>query len=142
MRQSWLAAGVTQAGRGAPTVIATGPVGADWPSALDQLTTVYEAARAAAGAKNPVVFVVSADSLLGRRGPTEAMAANGIASAARTLAAEMKKAGVPVNTLAVTDDTPTASAVAWASSLLAGGPSGPSGEVVNLGGVQIGKALS
>lgn len=142
MRDEWLAAGVRDAAPGAPTVAGTGPVGDTWPTVLDRLTAVFEAAQAAARTPSPIVFVVSADSILGRRGPLEAMAANGIAAAARSLAAEMRKAGVPVNTIALADDTPTGAAVDWARTLLAGGRAGPTGEVVTLGGVQVGKALS
>ena len=141
-RDEWVAAGITPSGPGAPTVVLTGPVGDHWPGVLDRLTAVYEAARAAARTPSAVVFVVPVDSLLGRRGPTEAMAAAGIVSAAKSLAAEMRKAGVPVNTLAVPDQTPTSTLVQWAGHLLRGGSGGPSGEVVHLGGAQIGKALS
>ena len=124
------------------TVIATGAVAADWPGTLDQLTLVYRAARTAATSGQPVVFVVPVDDLLGRSGPTAAMAAGGIVSAARTMAAEMRRAGVPVNTLATGGETTTATVVAWARVLLVPDGTGPTGELIHLGGSQIGKALS
>jgi NAD(P)-dependent dehydrogenase (short-subunit alcohol dehydrogenase family) len=89
-----------------------------------------------------VVFIVSADALLGRTGPLDAMAATGVVSACRTLAVELRKQGVPVNCLAAAADTPGATLAAWAMRLLEGGPTDPTGELIQFGGVQIGKALS
>lgn len=136
------AAGLEPGEPGDPTVIATGAVAATWPDALEQLTDVYRAARSAATAEAAVVFVVSADALVGRLGAAEAMAANGIVSAARTLAAELRKAGVPVNCLAVTPDTPFGTIATWAERLLGGGSDDPTGELIQLAGAQIGRALS
>ncbi len=127
---------------GLPTVIAAPPMPPDWAGTREELTTVFHAARAASVAGAPVVFIVSADALLGRRGPTEAMAATGIVSAARTLAAEHRKAATPVNCLATVDDSPVEVVARWCEILLTGGPDGPTGELIQLGGVQVGKALS
>lgn len=142
LRQAFRSAGFSDAGPGSATVIAPGPAPADWPGTLDLLAGVFRVAKAAASDGSPVVFVVSADALLGRSGPTEAMTAAGIVSACRTLAAETKKQGVGVNCLATAADTPTATLAAWVARLLDGGPDDPTGELIQLGGVQIGKALS
>jgi len=142
LRDGFTAAGVSPAEPGAATV-ASAPLGlADWQTTLDALTALYRTAKAAASQGSPIVFVVSADALLGQTGPLDAMAATGVVSAARTLAAELRKQGVPVNCLASADDTPTDEVVTWALRLLEAGPSGPTGELLQLGGAQIGKALS
>ena len=142
LQEGFTAAGVIAAEPGAATVVSV-PVGLiDWPAVLDALTALYRNAKAAAAEGSPIVFIVSADALLGRTGPLDAMAATGVVSAARTLAAELRKQGVPVNCLATADDTPPDEVVTWAMRLLEVGPSGPTGELLQLGGVQIGKALS
>jgi hypothetical protein len=142
LERALLTHGFTAAEAGSPTVIATGPLSEDWTATLDSLTEVFRVAKSATVAGAPIVFVVSADALLGRRGPTEAMAATGIVSAARTLAAEQRKAGVPVNCVAITDDSPADVVARWAEILLTAGGDGPTGELIQLGGIQIGKALS
>ena len=142
LREGFLAAGVVETDLGGPTIVGVhGPL-TDWPATLDALTSVFTAAKAAAVSGSPIVFVVSSDALLGRTGPTEAMAANGVVSAARTLAAELRKQGVPVNCVARADGSPVEAVVRWALHLLGGGADDPTGEVVQLGGAQIGKALS
>ncbi|MEX1004590.1 MAG: hypothetical protein WD990_11330 [Acidimicrobiia bacterium] len=142
LRAGFLAAGVVESDAGGPTVIGVPEAGSDWPTTLDALTTVFTTTKAAAIAGSPIVFVVSSDALLGRTGPTPAMAANGVVSAARTLAAELRKQGVPVNCVARSAATPVDAVVRWTLLLLGGGPDDPTGEVVQLGGAQIGKALS
>lgn len=142
LHAAFLAAGVEEGEPGDPTVIACPRGHHDWPSMLDGLTVVFEQSQAAAVAGSSVLYLVSSDALLGRTGPLDAMAANGMVSAARTLAAELRKTGVPVNCLGVSDDTPPAAVVEWAVRLLDAGPDGPTGELVQLGGAQIGKALS
>jgi NAD(P)-dependent dehydrogenase (short-subunit alcohol dehydrogenase family) len=142
LRRGFTTAGFLDTGPGSPTVIAVDGMPEDWPGTLDSLTGVFLAAKAAAAAGQPVVFIVSADALLGRRGATAAMAAAGIVSGARTMAAEMVRAGVPVNCLATAADTPPETVARWAKQLLSGGPTDPTGELIQLGGVQIGKALS
>ena len=67
------------------------------------------------------------------------MVATGLLSAARTLAAELKRDGVPVNVLGITPETPVEAISTWVGRLLE--PGGPTGELVQLGGTQIGKAL-
>jgi NAD(P)-dependent dehydrogenase (short-subunit alcohol dehydrogenase family) len=142
LRAGFLDAGVVEAEAGGPTVIGVpGPL-SDWPATLDALTNVFTKAKAAAVSGSPIVFVVSSDALLGRTGEPDAMAANGVVSAARTLAAELRKPGVPVNCVARSATTPDDAVVRWVLHLLNGGPDDPTGEVVQLGGAQIGKALS
>ena len=142
LRDGFLAAGVVESDSGGPTVIGLPDELGDWSTTLDALTAVFTSAKAAAVAGSPIVFVVSSDALLGRTGPTEAMAANGVVSASRTLAAELRKQGIPVNCVARSASTPADVVVRWVMQLLNGGPDDPTGEVVQLGGAQIGKALS
>lgn len=142
LRSGFLDAGVVEIDAGGPTVIGVpGPL-PDWPRTLEALTAIFTKAKAAAVAGAPIVFIVSSDALLGRTGPADAMAANGVVSAARTLAAELRKQGTPVNCVARSETTPVDAVVRWTLHLLSGGGDDPTGEVVQLGGVQIGKALS
>lgn len=142
LRAGFLAAGVVETDAAGPVVIGVPDGLSDWPATLDALTAVFTTAKAAAVSDSPIVFVVSSDALLGRTGPTDAMAANGVVSAARTLAAEFRKQGIPVNCVARSATTPVDTVVRWAIHLLSGGPDDPTGELVQLGGAQIGKALS
>lgn len=114
----------------------------DWDRVRTELIDLFELSRAAAIDEIPVVYVVSSDALLGREGPGNAMVATGALSAARTLAAEMRKSGVPVNVIGTSVETPTIVVASWVRALATGGPDGPTGELVQLGGTQIGKALS
>lgn len=136
------AAGVTEGDPGAPSILAT-PTGlANWDSTLNALTALFAAAQAAAVQGSPVVFLLSADALLGRTGPLDAMAATGVVSAARTLALELAKQQAAVNCIAYTDSTPADEIVTWSLQLLESRAGGPTGELIQLGGAQIGKALS
>jgi hypothetical protein len=86
-----------------------------------------------------VVFIVAADDLLGRNGSARAMVANGLLAGARTAALENLKAGVAVNVLAV-EEGPFPEAVGrWVGWLCS--PGGPTGELVQLGGSHLGRAL-
>ncbi len=111
----------------------------DWEHVAAELRSAFDATKPAAVAGDPVVYIVSSDALLGRTGAGNAMVATGLLSAARTLAAELKRDGVPVNVLGVASDTPVESIVTWIGHLLEAG--GPTGELVQLSGTQIGKAL-
>ena len=111
----------------------------DWDHVATELRAAFEATKPAAVAGDPVVYIVSSDALLGRTGAGNAMVATGLLSAARTLAAEMRRDGVPVNVLGIAPDTPAETIVRWIDHLLE--PDGPTGELVQLGGTQIGKAL-
>lgn len=111
----------------------------DWDHVAAELRAAFDATKPAAIAGQPVVYIVSSDALLGRTGTGNAMVATGLLSAARTLAAELRRDGVPVNVLGIESDTPADVIVTWVERLLEG--SGPTGELVQLGGTQIGKAL-
>lgn len=115
-------------------------VGDDWDRVASELRAAFEVSKAAAIARHPVVYVVSSDALLGRTGTGNAMVATGLLSAARTLAAEMRRDGVAVNVLGIASDSPADAIATWVRHLLA--PAGPTGELVQLGGTQIGKALA
>ncbi len=111
----------------------------DWGHVAAELRAAFDATKPAAIDGRPVVYIVSSDALLGRTGTGNAMVATGLLSAARTLAVEMRRDGVPVNVLGIAPDTPAGVIVAWVGHLLE--PGGPTGELVQLGGTQIGKAL-
>lgn len=111
----------------------------DWDHIASELRAAFESSKPAAIAGQPVVYIVSSDALLGRTGAGNAMVATGLLSAARTLATEMRRDGVPVNVLGIAADTPPDVVVRWIKHLLEAG--GPTGELVHLGGTQIGKAL-
>lgn len=111
----------------------------DWSEVSAELFGVYEFSQGAARAGEPLIYLVRTDDLLGRRGPGRAMVATGVLSAARTLALEMAKTGVPVNVLSVEEDTKSEAIDAWILHLSA--PDGPTGEIVRLGSGHIGKAL-
>jgi len=112
-----------------------------WGEVRAELTEAFTMTARAAAATAPIVYVVHHDDLLGRRGAERAMVATALLSGARTAAVEMLKAGVPVNVLAVGDDTSPAQAAAWIAHLLTQSSGGVTGEVIRLGGGHIGKAL-
>ncbi|MFO7547685.1 MAG: hypothetical protein R6X29_02260 [Acidimicrobiia bacterium] len=120
-------------------VFVAAEVGSEWPDVLAELTTAFELTRRSAQAGGPIVYVVHNDDLLGRRGPGPAMVATGLLSGARTLAFETAKVGVPANVLAVEADSPIEVIARWTVRLLE--PDGPSGELVRLGALHVGKAL-
>lgn len=114
--------------------------GDDWPSIEAELTTAFEFSRATARAGAPITYIVHNDDLLGRRGAGRAMVATGLLSAARTAAVELVKTGVPVNVLAVEDETDPLTVARWVA--LVTEPGGPTGELIHLGPGHIGKALA
>jgi hypothetical protein len=116
-------------------------VGDDWERVLAQFREAFECTRRALAAGAPVVYVVDGRDLLGQRGAGPAMAANGLLSGARAAAFEMRKAGVPVNVVAVEEGTPPEALARWVTRLLDAATGGPTGELVRLGGEHLGKAL-
>lgn len=114
--------------------------GDEWPEVENELRAAFELTRSAAQRGGAITYVVHNDDLLGRRGPGRAMVATGLLSAARTAAVELAKTGVPVNVLAVEDDTPSEAIARWARLLSE--PGGPTGELIHLGPGHIGKALA
>lgn len=141
LRASLEAAGIEPVEAGDALVFRPGDVGT-WLEARRELTESFHLSKDAATRGCPVVYVVDIDALLGRSGPAPAMVAAGLVSAARTLALELKKSAVPVNAVAVERESDAASIARWVVTLLEGGARGPTGELIHLGGGQIGKALS
>jgi D-serine deaminase-like pyridoxal phosphate-dependent protein len=119
--------------------VANGAVSDGWAAVLDELTSAYELSQAAVRAGGPIVYVLESDDLLGRRGIGSAMVACGLLSAARTLALETARAGVPVNVLALGATTTRDAVRFWVQSLC--GSNGPNGELIRLGADHLGKAL-
>lgn len=111
----------------------------DWEAARSRLLEAFTVSQAAAREERPIVYVVHGDDLLGRRGAPSAMAATGLLSAARTAAVELTRSRVPVNVVAVGDDTDPAVVERWVEHL--SDPDGPTGEIVRLDPSHIGKAL-
>lgn len=110
-----------------------------WAGVGEELAEAFHLTKEAAALPAPVVYVVSNDDLLGRRGPEQAMVACGLLSAARTAALELAKARVPVNTLAIESGTDPTVLAGWTRALLE--PDAPTGELVRLGAGHLGKAL-
>jgi D-serine deaminase-like pyridoxal phosphate-dependent protein len=124
---------------GALVFVANAAVSDGWTAVLDELTAAYELSQTAVRAGGPIVYLLESDDLLGRRGIGSAMVACGLMSAARTLALETARAGVPVNVLALGATTKRDSVRFWVESLCR--PNGPNGELIRLGADHLGKAL-
>jgi len=119
--------------------VARADLAAEWNPIFRELQEAFELSQEAARNLGPVVYVVDGDDLLGRRGTGQAMVACGLLSAARTLALETARSGVPVNVLAISPDALPELVGIWVQSLCREG--GPSGELIRLGGSHLGKAL-
>lgn len=111
----------------------------DWEAARSILMRAFRESQDAARDGSPIVYVVHYADLLGQRGAPSAMVATGLLSAARTAAVELARAGVPVNVIAVGDDTTPEAVERWAGYLTE--RDGPTGEVVRLDPGHLGKAL-
>ena len=112
----------------------------EWEDVQSELEDAFTASAQAATEEVPVVYLVSSDALLGRTGVGNAMVATALLSGARTLALELRKAGVPVNVIGTSSDTDVGEVAHWVRQLLTRS-GGPTGELIQLGGTQIGKAL-
>lgn len=110
-----------------------------WEQARSILLRAFLTSQDAARAGGPIVYVVHGDDLLGRRGAPSAMVATGLLSAARTAAIEMIRQEVPVNVVAVGDDTDPAVTASWVARLAEAG--GPTGEFIRLHPSHLGKAV-
>ncbi len=121
-------------------VFAALDVSDDWDRVSVELAMAFELSQSAARDGRAITYIVHNDDLLGRRGAGKAMVATGLLSAARTAAVELAKASVPVNVLAVQDDTTPETIARWVATLAE--PDGPTGELIHLGPGHIGKALA
>ena len=124
---------------GALVFVANSGVSDEWAAVLEELTEAFDLSQAAVRSGGPIVYLLDADDLLGRRGIGSAMVACGLLSAARTLALETARAGIPVNVLALGAPTTPESVRFWVEALC--GPNGPNGELIRLGADHLGKAL-
>jgi hypothetical protein len=113
------------------------PIGDDWPQIRAELDEAFQLTRRALTEGLPVVYVVWADDLLGRRGGPSAMVATALLSAARTAALEAAKANLTVNTLALDGDPDPGSVARWVLHLME--PGAPTGELVRFGIGHLGK---
>lgn len=111
-----------------------------WDEAQAELTLAFELTRNSARNEHSSVYIVANDSLLGRRGPAEAMVAAGLLSAARTAAVEGWKKSWTANTVAFDDGQDPSLVLDRAVSLLEDGSI--TGELVHIGPGHIGKALA
>lgn len=114
-------------------------VGEDWEAVEQDMADAFMLSREAARAAAPVVYVVESADLLGRRGAGKAMVAAGLLSAARDLAQETVRAGVPVNVLAIEQHTDPDVAATWIRRLL--DRPGTTGELIRLGSTHLARAL-
>ena len=114
-------------------------LGEDWEDVSDELTEAFTLSREAARAGAPVVYVVASADLLGKRGAGKAMVATGLLSAARDLAMESARAGIPANVLATVEDAEPETVATWIARLL--DHPGTTGELIRLGSMHLGKAL-
>ena len=110
-----------------------------WEDVLDEMTEAFVLSREAARAGAPVVYVVGSADLLGRRGAGKAMVATGLLSAARDLAQETVRAGIPVNVLATDESTEPGVVANWIARLL--DRPGTTGELIRLGSTHLARAL-
>jgi len=124
---------------GALVFVANSALSDGWTAVLNELTAAYELSQTAVKVGGPIVYLVEGDDLLGRRGAGRAMVACGLLSAARTLALETARAGVPVNVIAMGATTTHDALGSWVELLC--GPGGPNGELIRLGADHLGKAL-
>ena len=114
-------------------------LGDDWPDVAQEMMEAFILSREAARAGAPVVYVVDSADLLGRRGAGRAMVATGLLSAARDLAQETVRAGIPVNVLATDQTTDPRQAATWIARLLQS--PGTTGELIRLGATHLARAL-
>lgn len=106
---------------------------------MEEMVEAFTLSQQAARAGAPVVYVVESADLLGRNGAGRAMVATGLLSAARDLAQETVRAGIPVNVLA-TDATASPETVnTWIARLLQ--EPGTTGELIRLGSTHLARAL-
>ena len=114
-------------------------LGDDWEEVLDEMTEAFMLSREAARAGAPVVYVVDSADLLGRRGAGKAMVATGLLSAARDLAQETVRAGIPANVVATDEHTDPKVVATWIARLL--DRPGTTGELIRLGSTHLARAL-
>ena len=119
--------------------VANSGVSDEWTAVLEELTEAFDLSQAAVRSSGPIVYLLDGDDLLGRRGTGGAMVACGLLSAARTLALETARAGIPVNVVALAATTTPESVKFWVEALCR--PNGPTGELIRLGADHLGKAL-
>ena len=118
--------------------VANPDVADEWSAVSKELTEAFELSQAAVRNNGPVMYVVEGDDLLGRNGTGRAMVACGLLSAARTLALETARSGVPVNVVAIGNASIELTGL-WVETLCR--PNGPNGELIRLGVDHLGKAL-
>jgi hypothetical protein len=119
--------------------VANPDVSNEWTAVSEELTEAFDRSQAAVRDSGPVVYVLDGDDLLGRGGAEKAMVACGLLSAARTLALETARSGVPVNVVASGATTSPELVAFWVEALCRS--NGPTGELIRLGVDHLGKAL-
>lgn len=118
---------------------AAGDPPADYAAVEDELVEAFRLSREAAGAGDPIVYVLSQPELLGARGAPAAMRAGALLSAMRALALEGARDGLRVNALAIGDEADPERVAAWAGLLLR--EPGVSGELVRVDAAHAGKLI-
>ena len=120
--------------------VASSGVSDEWASVANELKEAFDQTQVAARAGGSVVYVVDGDDLLGRNGVGRAMVACALLSAARTLALETARSGVPANVVAMGASTSAESVGLWVEMLCR--LNAPTGDLVHLDVGHLGKALS
>lgn len=120
--------------------VASGPaLGEEWDAVAHELEEAFTLSQQAVRAGANLVYVVAGEDLLGQRGPSAAMVACGLLSAARTVGFEGAKPGFTANTVAPEAGAAPGSVVRWIERML--DSAGSTGELVRVGAAHLGKAL-
>lgn len=111
-----------------------------WPEVAAELNAAFIGSRSAAQANESIVYIVSNDAVLGRKGAGPAMVAAGLLSGARTAALEGSRKGWTANVVAYDEDADVSTVLDQAMRLLEDGAI--TGELIHVGPGHIGKALA
>ncbi|MEA2246665.1 MAG: hypothetical protein QOH46_1194 [Solirubrobacteraceae bacterium] len=112
---------------------------ADFRALEDELAECFLLTKHAAGARRPVVYVLSQADLLGQRGALAAMRAGALLSGVRSLALEGARDGLRANAVAIGAGADPQRVATWVRALLT--EPGVSGELVRVDAAHLGKAL-
>ena|GEM_PF-1690534 len=122
-------------------VLRPGSVGDDLDAVTPALTGAFAGAREALEAGRPVVVVVEARDLLGQGSPLDAAVATGLLGMVRTLAIEGAKPGWRINLIAAGGDGDDGDEGAVEETIDLLGAARFSGQVLQLGGANLGKVV-
>jgi hypothetical protein len=119
-------------------VLRPGSVGDDLDAVTPTLTRAFVAAREALGAGRRVAVVVDAGDLLGQGSPLDAAVATGLLGMVRALGIEGVKPGWSINVVAGGEGD---EAVVEETVAMLAGSSSVSGQLLTVGGANLGKVV-